>query len=50
MFISQKFATGIAEEFTDVLQTFNSNKELFLKLLQDPNFLLMKHIKIFQDT
>ena len=45
MFISQKFATRTAEEFTDALQTLNSNKELFLKLIQDPNSLLMKHIK-----
>ena len=41
MFISHKVATGTAkdakidnsQEFTDVLQTLNSNKELFLKLL-----------------
>ena len=58
VFISQKFATGIAEdgetensqEFTDALQTLNSNKELFLKLLQDPNSLLMKHIQKLLDT
>lgn len=58
VFISQKFSTGTAEEgktensqeFTDALQTLNSNKELFLKLLQDPNSLLMKHIQKLLDT
>lgn len=58
VFISQKFATGTAEdgktensqEFTDALQTLNSNKELFLKLLQDPNSLLMKHIQNLLDS
>ena len=49
-FISQKFATGTTKEFTDALQTLNSNKELFLKLIQDPNSLLMKHIKKLLDT
>ena len=43
VFIGQKFATGTAEDgktknsleyFTNALHTLNSNKELFLKLLQ----------------
>ena len=58
MFISQKVATGTTEdgkidnsqEFTDVLQTLNSNKELFLKLLQDLNSLLMKCIQKLLNT
>ena len=50
VFINQKFPTRTTEEFTDALQALNSNKELFLKLLQDPNSLLMKHIKKLLDT
>ncbi|KAK9273249.1 hypothetical protein L1049_018056 [Liquidambar formosana] len=60
VFINQKFVNGehLAEdgknhhskEFMDALETLISNKELFLKLLQDPNSLLMKHIQNLQDA
>lgn len=58
VFISQKFSTGTVEdgktensqEFMEALQTLNSNRELFLKLVQDPNSLLMKHIQNLMDT
>lgn len=55
MFLNQKFmdakkfvkdgATHQNREFMDALEVLNSNKELFLKLLQDPNSLLVKHIQ-----
>lgn len=38
-----------SEELTDALQILNSNKDLFLKLLQDPSSQLVKHIKSSQD-
>lgn len=38
-------ATHQSKEFMDALELLNSNKELFLKLLQDPNSLLVKHIE-----
>lgn len=58
IFINQKFVnrehptedgkTYQSKEFMDALQTLISNKELFLKLLQDPNSLLVKHIQNMQ--
>ncbi|XP_057978289.1 uncharacterized protein LOC131164820 [Malania oleifera] len=54
-FINQKFMDGKflgkdganqqSKQFSDALMTLNSNKELFLKLLRDPNSLLAKHIQ-----
>ncbi|XP_020274523.1 uncharacterized protein LOC109849125 isoform X2 [Asparagus officinalis] len=34
----------ITEEFVDTLETLNSNKDKFLKLVQDPNSILLKHM------
>ncbi|KAJ6793089.1 Uncharacterized protein M6B38_112720 [Iris pallida] len=38
-----------SREFIDALDMLNSNKELFLKLLEDPNPLPMKHILALQN-
>ncbi|XP_021748384.1 uncharacterized protein LOC110714207 [Chenopodium quinoa] len=38
-----------SKELTDALQILNSHKDLFLKLLQDPNSQLVKHIQSSQD-
>ncbi|XP_057980264.1 uncharacterized protein LOC131166054 [Malania oleifera] len=59
VFLSQNFINGPhltdgeahpSKEFLDALQTLNSNKELFLELLQDPNSLLVKHIQSLLDS
>ncbi|XP_020675816.1 uncharacterized protein LOC110094826 isoform X1 [Dendrobium catenatum] len=34
-----------AQEFLDALEILNSNKELFLKLVQDPNSLVFSHVQ-----
>ncbi|KAI3449197.1 hypothetical protein Pfo_005862 [Paulownia fortunei] len=39
-----------SKEFMDALQTLSSNKGLFLKLLQDRNSLLVKHIENLEDA
>ncbi|XP_008787490.4 uncharacterized protein LOC103705528 isoform X1 [Phoenix dactylifera] len=39
-----------SKEFIDALETLNSNKELLLKLLQDPDSILLKHIQDFQNS
>lgn len=41
--------TDCSDEFMSSLQTFSSNKELILKLLKDPNSLLVKHIEDLED-
>lgn len=38
------------KEFMDALETLNSNKDIFLKLLQDPNSLLFKHVLELQNA
>ncbi|XP_057533554.1 uncharacterized protein LOC130811314 [Amaranthus tricolor] len=38
-----------SKELVDALQVLNSNKEFFLKLLQDPHSQLVKHIQSSQD-
>lgn len=38
-----------SKELTDALQVLNSNKDLFLKLLQDPSSQLVKHIQSSRD-
>ncbi|KAB2632748.1 hypothetical protein D8674_028995 [Pyrus ussuriensis x Pyrus communis] len=46
--ISQKFIDGVnhqSKQLSDALQILNSNKELFVELLQDPNSLIVKHIE-----
>ncbi|GAV83870.1 DUF3741 domain-containing protein/DUF4378 domain-containing protein [Cephalotus follicularis] len=35
---------------SDALEILNSNKELFVKLIQDPNSLLVKHVQDLQDS
>nr|KJB52116.1 hypothetical protein B456_008G247100 [Gossypium raimondii] len=37
-------------DFIEALEVLNSNKELFMKLLQDPNSLLVKHIQDLRDS
>ncbi|XP_011092426.1 uncharacterized protein LOC105172605 [Sesamum indicum] len=39
-----------SNEFMDALQTLSLNKDLFLKLLQDPNSVLAKHIQNLEDA
>lgn len=39
-----------SKHFLDALEILNSNKELFIKLLQDPNSLLVKHIQDLRDS
>lgn len=51
--IRQLNGNGVVREskhFIDALETLNSNKELLLKLLQDPDSLLLKHIQDFQNS
>ncbi|KAL4383045.1 hypothetical protein GQ457_15G009500 [Hibiscus cannabinus] len=59
-FVNQKLTDGQSlcrnevanrsNEFIDALEVLNSNKELFMKLLQDPNSLLVKHIQDLRDS
>ncbi|XP_042511065.1 uncharacterized protein LOC122086365 [Macadamia integrifolia] len=56
-FLNQKFIEAEqqnrghqAKLFMDALEMLNSNKELFLKFLQDPNSPLVKHIEDLQDA
>lgn len=39
-----------SKDFMDALETLNSNKELFLELLQDPDSPLLRHIQDFQNS
>ncbi|XVE57895.1 hypothetical protein DITRI_Ditri04bG0127000 [Diplodiscus trichospermus] len=48
--LSRNEATNQSKNFIDALEILNSNKELFLKLLQDPNSLLAKHIQNLRDS
>ncbi|KAA8516056.1 hypothetical protein F0562_019235 [Nyssa sinensis] len=60
VFVNQKSTTGKnltkdgkihqSKELMDVLHTLSSNKELFLKLLKDPNSMLVKHIQDLEDA
>ncbi|KAI8028481.1 Protein TRM32 [Camellia lanceoleosa] len=52
VFVDQRFTNGKidrSKEFTDILQTLSSNKELILKLLKDPNSLSMKQFDNLED-
>ncbi|KAF2297846.1 hypothetical protein GH714_004018 [Hevea brasiliensis] len=59
-FINQKLidgkhlgGSGIIQQskhFLDALEILNSNRDLFLKLLQDPNSLSLKHIEDLRDS
>ncbi|XVF10588.1 hypothetical protein REPUB_Repub07fG0195300 [Reevesia pubescens] len=59
-FVSRKLTDGVnlsrnevvnrSTNFIDALEILNSNKELFMKLLQDPNSLLVKHIQDLRDS
>lgn len=44
-YLSKDGANYQSRQFLDALEVLNSNKELFLKLLEDPNSLLVKHIQ-----
>ncbi|KAL2468702.1 hypothetical protein Fot_50278 [Forsythia ovata] len=46
----EEVKTHCSKEFMDALQTLSSNKDLFLKLLQDPNSVLVKHMQKLDDT
>ncbi|XP_062027508.1 uncharacterized protein LOC133743549 [Rosa rugosa] len=39
-----------SRQLSDALEILNSNKELFIKLLQDPNSLLAKHIEDLRES
>ncbi|PIM99567.1 hypothetical protein CDL12_27941 [Handroanthus impetiginosus] len=39
-----------SKEFMDAQQTISSNKDLFLKLLQDRNMLLVKHVQSLEEA
>ncbi|WCJ26296.1 hypothetical protein M5689_008124 [Euphorbia peplus] len=59
-FINQKLSDGRhisndgssheSKHFLDALEVLNSNKDLFVRLLQDPNSLLVKHIEDLRDS
>lgn len=59
-FINQKFSEGknltedqkihLSRELMDALELISSDEELFLKLLQDPNSLLVKFVQNLQDA
>ncbi|ERM95013.1 uncharacterized protein LOC18422996 [Amborella trichopoda] len=56
-FLNQKFmdatkdgTTPHPKELLDALEILNSNKELFLKLLQDPDSVLVKHIQALRNA
>lgn len=54
-FIEGKYLSGDrvnqhSKQLLDALEILNSNKELFSKLLQDPNSLLVKHIQDLRDS
>lgn len=44
-YLGKNRASHESKHFLDALEILNSNKELFIKLLQDPNSLLVKHIQ-----
>lgn len=58
--VNQKFIDGKylssngvnqeSKQLLDALQILNKNKELFTKLLQDPNSILVKHIQNLRDS
>lgn len=58
-FVNQKLVDGRkrkdgagqqSKHFLDALKVLNSNKDLFIKLLQDPNSLLVKHIQDLKES
>ncbi|XP_065858297.1 uncharacterized protein [Euphorbia lathyris] len=48
--ISNDGSSHESKHFLDALDVLNSNKDLFIKLLQDPNSLLVKHIEDLRDS
>ncbi|CAI9764212.1 unnamed protein product [Fraxinus pennsylvanica] len=46
----EEVKTNCSKEFMDALQTLSSNKDLFLKLLQDPNSVLVKQMQNLDDA
>ncbi|OMO79544.1 hypothetical protein CCACVL1_13600 [Corchorus capsularis] len=48
--LSSNEVANRSKNFIDALEILNSNKELFMKLLQDPNSLLVKHIQGLRDS
>ncbi|MBA0680632.1 hypothetical protein Goari_012320 [Gossypium aridum] len=49
-FINQRLIRNQSTDFIDALEISNSNKELLMKLLQDPNSLLVKHVHELCDS
>ncbi|KAG4135197.1 hypothetical protein ERO13_D08G201600v2 [Gossypium hirsutum] len=49
-FINQRLISNQSTDFIDALEISNSNKELLMKLLQDPNSLLVKHVHELCDS
>ncbi|KAJ8768565.1 hypothetical protein K2173_022675 [Erythroxylum novogranatense] len=49
-YLSADKASCQSKHFLDSLEVLNANRELFVKLLQDPNSLLVKHIKDMRDS
>ncbi|XP_022777291.1 uncharacterized protein LOC111318678 [Durio zibethinus] len=47
--LSRNEVANWSKNFIDALEILNFNKELFMKLLQDPNSLLVKHIQHLRD-
>ncbi|CAA2935040.1 uncharacterized protein LOC111390081 isoform X2 [Olea europaea var. sylvestris] len=46
----EEVKANCSKEFMDALQTLSSNKDLFLKLLQDPNSVLVKQMQNLDDA
>ncbi|KAG4188716.1 hypothetical protein ERO13_A08G183050v2 [Gossypium hirsutum] len=49
-FINQRLISNQSTDFIDALEISNSNKELLMKLLQDPNSLLVKQVHELCDS
>ncbi|XP_039138012.1 uncharacterized protein LOC120275484 isoform X3 [Dioscorea cayenensis subsp. rotundata] len=48
--VSEKGSVCQSKQFINALETLNANRELFLKLVQDPNSVLLKHIQDLQNA
>lgn len=48
--VTEKGSVCQSKQFINALETLNANRELFLKLVQDPNSVLLKHIQDLQNA
>ncbi|KAM0938839.1 hypothetical protein DsansV1_C22g0172291 [Dioscorea sansibarensis] len=48
--VTEKRSVCQSKQFINALETLNANRELFLKLVQDPNSVLLKHIQDLQNA